>query len=145
MARADGAAVPELDPDRDLIVGRKHLDRVPPYPERAGLERKVVALVVNANQVRQNRVPSPPIASTPFGSGTGCAPSGAAIGAITVATGAANGYTLGELILEPGETIAIGQTEVASTRAAVAAGAKILDVSGTGTDSVDIVAVFGDA
>jgi len=64
---------------------------------------------------------------------------------ITVATGASNGYTLGTIRVEPGETIVIGQTKKVSTRAAVAAGAKILDVTGTTTNAIKILAVFGDA
>jgi hypothetical protein len=66
-------------------------------------------------------------------------------GTITVATGASNGYPLGTITLEPGEVASIGQINKVSTRAPVAAGDKILDVSGTGTDSVKILAVFGDA
>lgn len=64
---------------------------------------------------------------------------------ITVATGASNGYPLGTIPLEPGEVIAIGQANKVSTRAAVAAGDKILDVTGSGTDNVEILAVFGDS
>ena len=66
-------------------------------------------------------------------------------GTITVATGASDGYPLGTIPLEPGEVISLGQPNKVSTRAAVAAGDKILDVSGTGTDSVKILAVFGDS
>jgi len=66
-------------------------------------------------------------------------------GTITVATGASNGYPLGTIPLEPGEVVVIGQTNKVSTRAAVAAGDKILDVSGTSGDVVEILAVFGDA
>jgi hypothetical protein len=66
-------------------------------------------------------------------------------GTITVATGATDGYPLGTIPLEPGEVVNIGQPNKVSTRAAVAANDKILDVSGTGTDEVLILAVFGDS
>jgi hypothetical protein len=47
---------PELDPDRLLGIGRIDLDAVAPHPERAGLEGGVVPAIVDANQLRENRV-----------------------------------------------------------------------------------------
>ena len=42
---------PELDADGLLVVGRKDLDRVAAHPERAPLERHVVAAVLDPHQL----------------------------------------------------------------------------------------------
>ena len=46
----------ELEPDRELLVGGDDLERVAPDPERAALERDVVARVADVDQAAQQRV-----------------------------------------------------------------------------------------
>jgi hypothetical protein len=46
----------ELDPDRELLVDREHLEGVPADPERAPREAHVVAGVLDLDQSAQDRV-----------------------------------------------------------------------------------------
>jgi hypothetical protein len=47
----------QLDPDRQLLVRRDDLQRVPAYPERAPVEGEVVARVLDVDQPPQQLVP----------------------------------------------------------------------------------------
>ena len=47
---------PQLDPHRLLVVGREDLDRVATHAEGAGLERGIVALVLNADQIGEDGI-----------------------------------------------------------------------------------------
>src|SRR5947207_14960434 len=47
---------PEFDPHGLLVVGREHLDRIAPHPERPALEGRVVALVLDPDQRLQQGV-----------------------------------------------------------------------------------------
>ena len=48
----------EFDSDRPaLLIGRKDLDHIAPHPKRAAMKIKVVALVLNIDQLTEQRVP----------------------------------------------------------------------------------------
>lgn len=63
-------------------------------------------------------------------------------GAMTIAPGAATPYPFPTIELNPGESAVVGGIE-ATVRAAVAAGAKNLDISGAGGDQLLGIAYFG--
>ena len=48
----------EFNPDRPaLLIGRKDLDHIAPDPKRAAMKIKVVTLVLNIDQLAEQRVP----------------------------------------------------------------------------------------